>query len=254
MDTTTAPKNATNIVLLRGLIRSIFHWMDFPQSLQQALPDYQILTPELAGNGERFKEQTPFSIQGMMEDIRQQVIHAQGVDQPVILVAVSMGAMIASEWAKQYPEEVAQLHLINTSFSNLSPPWHRMRPSAFFPLASKVHHYKKLEQVIISKIINLNATPELEESWKQFSIKHPLAPRNGLAQLLAASRYRGPRQAPVDRVYLYCCREDRLVNCTCTQRIAEKWQKPLLIHDSAGHDLPLDDPGWLIEKLSQNIR
>ena len=108
-------------VLIRGLIRSRFHWGEFPRQLEHAVqqhnPGARLLTPELAGNGERWQETTPRGIRAMMEDIRQQVLPATK-GKAVTIAAISMGAMIASEWARCYPGEVKALHLINTSFNN----------------------------------------------------------------------------------------------------------------------------------------
>lgn len=261
MDVAPAPSQAENnsrnqqshLVLLRGLIRSRFHWEQFPQQLQSALPQYPILTPELAGNGERFRESTPFSIAAMMEDIRQQVNSSRSNQQPVIIVAVSMGAMIATEWARLYPKEVDQLHLINTSFRNLSMPWQRMQAAAFFSLITRLLNRSKLESAIIRWTINSNKTPELEQRWQQFAVTHPLGYRNALAQLVSASQYRGPLQSPINNAYFYRSAKDYLVDSQCSQRIADCWQKPLATHPDAGHDLSMDDPEWLIGQIRTNL-
>ena len=44
-------------------------------------------------------------------------------------------------------------------------------------------------------------------------------------------------------------RLDRLVSPRCSQRLAAAWKVPLALHPSAGHDLPLDDPDWLLAQL-----
>jgi len=250
--TIASPATPTVLVLLRGLIRSRFHWQQFPQQLQQTFPDAIILTPELAGNGERYLESTPASIAGMMADIRQQLKQQYPANTPLTLVAISMGAMIATEWAQQHPEEIQQLHLINTSFANVSPPWHRMRAAAVLSLAAKALNREQLENAIIRWTINLNSDPQLNNRWQQFAQQHPLSRRNALAQLLAASRYRAPRTAPQAATWLYNSLGDRLVNPACSQTIAERWQKPLLTHHYAGHDLPMDDGEWLAQCISRN--
>ena len=245
--------NLPHLVLLRGLIRSRFHWEQFPQQLQSAFPDHPILTPELAGNGERYREKTPFSVAAMVEDIRQQITDTRRNQQPVIIIAVSMGAMIASEWARRYPQEIDQLHLINTSFSNLSLPWQRMQAPAFFSLVSRLFDRQKLEREIIRWTINTDQGAELEKRWQHFAVTHPLSHRNAITQLLSASSYRGPLKAPLNNAFFYCSRHDQLVNSHCTRQIAHQWQKPLLIHQSAGHDLSMDDPQWLIHNIQSNI-
>lgn len=247
---TAATEHSEYWILLRGLIRARFHWGEFPQHLQQALPDSTgLLLPELAGNGERWQEHTPFSVHDMMLDLRRQVQAMGGLEKgPATLVAISMGAMIAAEWARCFPQEVRALRLINTSFSNLSTPWSRMRAPAFFSLLGTFVSGQPLEAAILNWTSNHDQTV-LAPYWEAYAQTHPLSLRNALAQLLSASRYRGPLSAPVADVRCYNSHGDRLVNPACTAKIAQRWQVPLISHPDAGHDLPLDDPQWLINEL-----
>ncbi len=245
-------------ILIRGLIRSRFHWGGFPALLEAALQQHQpgcrLWLPELAGNGERWQEDTPSGIHAMMEDIRQQLQLAGAYPQQTrfTLVAVSMGAMIASEWARCYPDEIHALHLINTSFANLSLPWQRMRLPALFNLLRTGLPPSSRERAILRWTTNMTDISAILPGWEAFARQHPLRWRNALTQLLSASRYRGPLQAPCDQVFCYSSQRDRLVSTVCTRRIARRWQKPLHSHPAAGHDLPLDDPHWLISRLAEN--
>ncbi|UXD87398.1 alpha/beta fold hydrolase [Thalassolituus hydrocarboniclasticus] len=250
--------NQPEWVLIRGLIRSRFHWGAFPDQLlsqlqQQQLAPSALLLPELAGNGERFRDKTPFSIHNMMLDIRHQVQKLSPDDnRPRVLVAISMGAMIASEWARCYPQEVARLHLINTSFSNFSTPWQRMKIRPLLGFLRGLRSSDKLEAAILRWTLNMKDSECLLPLWCDYAAAHPLSLRNGLAQLLAASHFRGPKQAPLEETFFYNSLADRLVDAACTRRIAEHWQKNLLSHPRAGHDLPMDDPDWLIQKIIAN--
>jgi hypothetical protein len=42
---------------------------------------------------------------------------------------------------------------------------------------------------------------------------------------------------------------DRLAHPTCSGRLAEALAAPLVVHPTAGHELPLDDPDWLLAQL-----
>ena len=44
---------------------------------------------------------------------------------------------------------------------------------------------------------------------------------------------------------------DRLVDPRCTTAIARAWGVPHELHPWAGHDVPLDDPGWVIEQVER---
>ncbi len=245
-------------VLVRGLIRSRFHWGAFPDQLlsqlqQQQLTPSALLLPELAGNGERFRDKTPFSIHNMMLDIRQQVQKLSPDNtRPRVLIAISMGAMIASEWARCYPQEVVRLHLINTSFSNFSTPWQRMKIRPLLGFLRSLRSPDKLEAAILRWTLNMKNSESLLPLWCDYAAAHPLSLRNGLAQLLAASHFHGPAQAPLPDAFFYNSLADRLVDAACTRRIAERWQKNLLSHPKAGHDLPMDDPDWLIQQIIAN--
>lgn len=72
-----------------------------------------------------------------------------------------------------------------------------------------------------------------------------------MRQLVAAARYCAPTAAPVDLVLLLGSQEDRLVSSQCSQAIAQAWGLPLQLHPWAGHDLPLDDPQWVIDAVLQ---
>ncbi|MCD8520990.1 MAG: alpha/beta hydrolase [Saccharospirillaceae bacterium] len=245
-------------VLIRGLIRSRFHWGAFPDQLlhqlqRQPSEPPALLLPELAGNGERFREKTPLSIHGMMLDIRKQVSQLSPENQkPRVLVAVSMGAMIATEWARCFPQEIDHLHLINTSFSNYSAPWQRMKIRPLLGFLRSLRSTDKLEAAILYWTLNMKNSECLLPLWCDYAAAHPLSLRNGVAQLLAASRFRGPAEAPAREVFFYNSRHDQLVDASCTRSIAERWQKTLLTHTKAGHDLPMDDPDWLIQQIIAN--
>ena len=237
------------VVMLRGLIRSNFHWGDFPERLAPWCAN--IIRPEIPGNGFRFNEKTPASIHALMEDVRQQVTAQHS--GPVIIVAVSMGAMIAMEWARCYPAEIAAMHLINTSLANMSLPWQRMQAPALLSLIAHATGRDRLESCIMRWTMNLADRESLQQRWLAFNREHPLTWANGIAQTWAASRYRGPITAPIQDVWFYNAEKDHLVKSACTARIASKWQKPLDTHPTAGHDLPMDAGGWLASLIGPRL-
>jgi alpha-beta hydrolase superfamily lysophospholipase len=42
---------------------------------------------------------------------------------------------------------------------------------------------------------------------------------------------------------------DRLVDPRCSRALAARWGAELHVHPHAGHDLPLDEPEWLVDRL-----
>ena len=250
----------TDIVLIRGLVRARYHWGEFPQTLLAQLtqqlhqPDLNLIQPELPGNGDLFKDTTPTSINGMMHRIRDQVLAQQANHhRPIILIAISMGAMIATEWAQQFPHEIQQLHLINTSFGNFSAPWQRMRIPPLLSLLPVIQNTAQLETRIMRWTVNTHHSPTLLDQWIEFAQQHPIRFGNALRQITAASRYRAPKTAPNKNTFIYCSQNDQLVSNQCSHHISTRWQVPLYSHRNAGHDLPLDAPQWLSETICSNI-
>ena len=245
-------------VLLRGLIRSRFHWGNFPVELLKLAPVEELLMPELAGNGERSTEHSPADIAAMVEDMRRQTLELKpdGLNN-LTLIAISMGAMIATAWAAKYPDEVAELHLINTSFGRFSRPWQRMKPRALarlLKLAPKLlQDPAALESGILDMTLNHTPPPHCLAEWKQFARQHPMSASNIIHQIQAAGGYQGPANAPCERTYLYCSANDQLVSSQCSHAIAKAWGKPLFEHPSAGHDLPMDDGEWLVSSIERAL-
>jgi pimeloyl-ACP methyl ester carboxylesterase len=110
-------------VLLRGLTREARHWGDFADQLARALPGsaqetIQVLALDLPGNGVFHKEASPTSVTAMADFARAQLL-ARGLPPPYRIVAMSLGGMVAADWALRHPDEVDRLVLINTSMR----PW-----------------------------------------------------------------------------------------------------------------------------------
>ena len=113
-------------ILLRGLMREQRHWGEFPATLARALPGARIVTPDLPGNGTRHDEDSATRVAAMVEDCRQHLL-ARGIPAPYHLLALSLGGMVAVEWASRYPQEIARCVLVNTSMRPYSPFYLRLR-------------------------------------------------------------------------------------------------------------------------------
>ncbi len=248
-------------ILLRGLIRGCFHWHEFPSKLAAARPQDQVICIDLPGNGARFNERTPWSIEAMADDLwlkiqveHQRIQQAQPDRQhQVHLLSISMGAMIAAELAKRRPNDFASLHMINTSFANFNPPWQRMRLNAMGSLLVNLMGTRRRERAILNWTSNQTSIQSYIEPWVAEAQRHPLTFRNALAQLLAAARYQAPKTAPCAQTRIYYSENDRLVSAECSRSIAKGWEVISHCHPSAGHDLPLDEPDWLIEQILSGV-
>ncbi len=237
-------------VLLRGLAREKRHWHGFPNQLVKELPDARVVELELPGNGELNHLTSPLSIEGMASHCRGQLA-TLGILPPYHLIAMSMGAMVATAWAVDHPEEIEACVLINTSFSTFSSVHQRLRPRAWWVLLRFLltSCAMKREQLIFDLTSRLVApSAPVIEAWVAIRRSRPVRTWNGLRQLIAAVRFRAPLTPPVKTLILASA-GDRLVNPCCSIEIARHWHCAIAIHPAAGHDLPLDDGTWVAKEL-----
>lgn len=241
-------------VLLRGLAREQRHWGRFPEQLRAALPGAEVLTLDLPGNGERWRERSPVHVAGMVAACRE-AVRARGWQGPVQVLALSLGGMVAVEWRARFAGEVAACVLINTS----------MRPFSRFHERLRWHNYPAiLRQLALGdarsgEALVLRLTSErhgadagLAQRWLAWQREYPVARINVLRQLAAAARYAAPDGAGQGgRVLVLAGARDRLVAPCCSRRLAQAWSAQLRIHPDAGHDLPLDDGPWVAAQVQE---
>lgn len=238
-------------ILLRGLCREHGHWGDFPKQLSTESTD--VLTIDIPGTGEYWQEESETSIELTMHRVRQR--YHQITDNrktKIHLIAISMGGMIATAWAQHFPDDIETMTLINTSFSNMSAIKHRLKPSNI-PLFLNllVNPNSNNETKILARTSNTSHDPAIISHWLAIAEKRPISLGNALKQLYAASQYSAPKYKPNVDILLLASEQDRLVDFKCSCDIAEQWHVQLAIHPTAGHDLPLDDPNSVIDKINQ---
>lgn len=238
-------------ILLRGLTRESGHWGEFPVQLATQLATARILTLDLPGNGVRHREASPLQVAGMVSACRTQLA-VLGIDGPVHLLAMSLGAMVALAWASAHPREVAGCVLINSSFAGISPFYRRLRPSSYPTLLGVLARGEaRAREAAILRLTSRRADPAVLEQWVTLRRRHPVTPLNALRQLAAAARFRLPPQRPAVPLLVLSGRQDALVDPRCSAELAARWQLPHVEHPGAGHDLPLDDGPWLAARIGE---
>jgi len=243
----------TTWVLLRGLTREAAHWNGFDRRLATALgPPHRVLTLDLPGNGTLYQARSPASVAEMAAAGRAE-LGRRSQPAPYVLVAMSLGAMVALDWARSAPHEVAGCVLINTSLRGMSPFWQRLQPHNYAALAGVMMPGRTplpREQAVLAMTSNQPAHQrDTAAAWAAVARQRPVTRGNALRQLLAAARYRAPAQPPAVPALLLASAGDRLVSAQCSQRIAAAWGWPLRMHPDAGHDLPLDAPAWVQQQI-----
>jgi pimeloyl-ACP methyl ester carboxylesterase len=239
-------------VLLRGLTRDSRHWGDFIERFRQAVAGARVVCVDLPGAGTNYRAESPIAIGAMVSHCRQ-ALRENGVAPPYFVLGLSLGAMVAAEWAYCAADEIRACILLNTSMRPFSPFYRRLRYQSYPTVARIIAQGGQVgtrERLILGLVSN---RPErrlaLLPDWTAFQHTAPASPRNALRQLYAAARYAAPRTPPAVPILLLASKQDRLVDYACTLDIARHWGVPYRLHGAAGHDLPIDDGAWVIEQV-----
>ncbi|MDP3282519.1 MAG: alpha/beta hydrolase, partial [Nitrosomonas sp.] len=162
-----------HFVLIRGLLRETRHWGEFTGSLQQQFPHAMINTPDIPGNGQLHQSTSPKTIAGMTEALREQI----NTNQPLRLIALSMGGMVAMDWMTRYPDEVEAAILINTSARPLSPFYHRLRWTVYPQVLKMIFHSATQKEADILGLTSNHHSNDrkLLESWQQWQQQNPVS-------------------------------------------------------------------------------
>jgi pimeloyl-ACP methyl ester carboxylesterase len=250
-------------VLLRGLGREAGHWGDFADRLQAAFPGSPVLTPDLPGCGSEQSQRPPTTVAGLTACVRAAVRRVQP-EGPLRLVGMSLGGMMALDWLQQHPEEISQVVLINTSVGGISPPWRRLRLGGAWglvraALASDVSARER--HVFGFTSARLERKDEVVARWTELARARPVHRATAARHLLAASRFRLGRKngalllkeaiAAGRPVLVLVSERDGMVASACSLALAAQLGTPVRVHATAGHDLPLDDPEWVIAQIAQ---
>ena len=252
------------LVFIRGLLRSQAHWGKFKSMIMTTFPDRQCLFLNIPGNGELCHLTSPCHIRQMTLALITQLTELNLTTNKVDLVSISMGGMIALDWANYKPSQINSLVLINTSLKNFSPFYQRLQPKSWWLLLtmllrSQRQKEEKIYQLTSNYSAKNNQTSQQEinqhreqtiNQWLILAKQQPVKISNGLKQLFAAANFKLVKK-PLIPITLINSRNDQLVGAVCSEQLAKAWHVELITHSWAGHDIALDDPLWLCQKLQE---
>ena len=246
---------------IRGLMREAAHWEDFPKIFEKSFPNSKVVMLDLPGTGQHWKSKCPLSVTEMAAFVRSEAqkylelsVREQGNLPHCYLFAISLGGMVALEWLQRFPDEIKGGVFINVSLAGFNPFYRRLKPKAWLPLLdiALTKDVKTREK----KVLSLTTSQfQIEESSLAKRVaayeKHPVTKENFIRQLIAASRFRPKLTKTQLPVLLLNSSGDRLVDSSCSSLIQSQWDWELKTHPKANHDLPLEDPQWVITQVRE---
>lgn len=247
-------------LFLRGLARESAHWGNFLPLFKQTVPNSHVVTLDLPGAGARYLETSPTSISEITRMVRAQWKSFDASipgNAPRYFLGLSLGGMIGIEWLAKHSEDFAKAIFINTSTPAFAQPHERMQPGALKTILSTVFARDPVsyEKIILSVTSN---RPEqydaLATSWAEIQKKRPMPLRNKFNQLRAAATWKPPLEPPRTPVLLLSSRADRLCHPRCSEKLHRAWHCDIEWHDKGGHELTLDDPQWVADKVAHWVK
>lgn len=235
-------------IFLRGLGRHSKHWGEFVAEFKKEFPLWSVELLDLAGNGTEVDRESFLRIDSYVKDLRGRSKSAEM--GPVSILAISMGAMIAAQWALTHPEEIQEIVMINTSSGKEAKFFERLQPQNYLKMLQVFR--KRMDLVFREEAIlemTAGSLPHLQKVAELQSHLVPTTPDNFLRQMLAASQFKFSDKKPDCDVLILAAKGDTFVNPVCSQRLADRWGAQLKLHPRGDHDLPLVDPHWVIEQL-----
>lgn len=235
-------------LLLRGLGRERRHWFDFPEMLAAKLGvEYHAM--DLPGMGQRHRESVPRSIAEAAREVRRRLA-ARGPEVPWGVLGISLGGMVAVSLASAWPSGVSHVVAINSS-SRCSLVHQRLRPAGLAQLARAAWARDVNDRERRIYTLTTNASERLVTLWAARAAalgrETPAAGAALARQLLAAALFRAP--AVTQPTLVLSGSKDRLVSAVCSRALARELGATYRSHPTAGHDLPLEDPGWVIAQI-----
>ncbi|MCB9246670.1 MAG: alpha/beta hydrolase [Flavobacteriales bacterium] len=246
--------------LLRGLTRESGHWgTAFEENLRNRFSGAKISYLDLPGSGIYHQEKAPVSVQEMMEFMRERMPDGDsGRVYKRVLVATSLGGMVATEWVKGHPEDFDMVCLIAPSLRGVCSLDERVKPGIRREMFKVIltDNVERKESIILR--INSNDSDRFEANlrdWVSIQKERPMSTANTLKQTIAGMRYALNGDLPADvPLLILASKADRLLSTECVEKVHDRLGGALYWHESAGHGLPIDDPQWISDQLENWIR
>lgn len=247
-------EDSINIFLLRGLTRESGHWgQQFFRYIEGQFPNAKITTLDLPGAGIHYQEKAGMTVNKLMEFMREYSLHEiEASKGQNIIMATSLGGMVATEWIANHPNDFQALIMISSSFKGICSFSERVSPQIrkeIFTVPFTLNMAKKEERLLrINSNDSLSFENNLEE-WKEIQGQRPMTTANILRQTIAGLRYEAPAYFPDLPILIVGSYSDRLVCPDCIVKVRDYFGGDIIWNDVAGHGIPIDQPEWLVDNV-----
>lgn len=242
-------------ICVKGLKQDSRYWRGLPDQLAERTGGVAVGL-DLPGAGSLAGEPVPRDVDGMVRRLREVWIERRpDVSGPWGVLGLSLGGMVALRWGALFPEDLGGVVVGNTSAADLSPPWRRIRASKWPALVRAALPMSDLarEEHLVGLTSARALTSEDRRRWAREHLRwqreQPFGRRALVGQLQAAGSFRCPERLAVPALVLVG-EGDRFVDPRCGHAVADRLGAQRRVHPTAGHDLSLDAPGWLVDTVA----
>ena len=242
-------------VLLRGLSREAQHWGGFLSLCRNRFPHKNFITLDLPGCGKFYQQASPLSIAGIRQHLEIQLLECAEVNhgEPVGLIALSLGGMVALDWWSHDQQKIAAVVVMNSS-ANHNPLFWRFRPGALahaFKAICSLSAYRREKHILRMVSQYYHSDAQLIDEWQFIQKMRPVSLATFIRQLIAAARFSLPNNLPKTHGLVLASSNDQMVSSRCSKSIAAHYSWPLALNNLAGHEMTLDQPLWVVDQLEQ---
>ena len=261
MDTTAAQatekdySTTPHFYLVRGLSRESGHWNgDFSDRLLEQFPGAEITYMDLPGVGQFYDLPAKVSVKKTAQFLHNyygaDIAEEKGNK---ILLATSLGGVMALEWLRLQPDAFDGVITVNTGLKKVCKGKERAQPKAKLKMIGVVLSLFKPKRE--RRILNINSNyhdgdTTILAKWLAIQRERPLSNFTMVKQTLANELHR-PKAEPLGVPTLVVgSKKDEIVAEACSCKVAEALEADLRIHPTSGHGMPIDEPVWLAEQTA----
>lgn len=238
--------------LLRGIGREAGHWGEtFPGFVRKDYPNAEFIMMDLPGAGKYHDKAALSTVEKMADFLREEHLDMIKYHKGKrVIVATSLAGNVALEWVHQYPSDFHGAILLSTSLKGICKDKERVRPEAKkqFVNIFLTNDVAEREREFLSINSNLNVgNDSLLTAWQEVQRNRPVSKMALLKQTVAGMVYKPAKTPPLVPVLLVGSKADKIVEEACFESVAKAIDADLVLHETAGHGIPIDAPEWLAQ-------